>query len=191
MRARSKLGAFFRAFLGKQRQCQEGIHLRGRWAVECRRSDGTLRWRETIENLVVNQGLDEILNATLAAQTQHTAWFVGLLASSPSPLPGWTKTEVGAADFVNYDEATLPAWTPNGASSGQSVSNSASKAVFTISVDSSTIGGAYLASTNTKAVESGSAIIYAAGAFTGGDKNADDNDTLSVTATFTAADDGV
>lgn len=163
----------------------------GCWQVECFSPDGELKWREEFTNLVVNEGLDELLNATLANQTQHTTWYVGLLGSSPSPGAAWTKTEVGAADFVNYDEAVLQTWTPNGAASSQSVSNSSSKATFTISSDSSTIGGAYLASANTKAVEGGAAIIYAAGAFTGGDKSADDDDTLQVTATFSTADDGV
>jgi len=169
----------------------EGARVKGVWEIECRGPDGRLKWRERIDNLVVNEGLDELLNATLAGQGDTTTWYVGLLASSPSPAAGWTKTEVGGADFVAYTEATLQTWTPNGAASGQSVTNSSSKAQFSINADSQTIGGAYLASANTKAVEGGAAKIYSAGAFAGGDKSADSGDTLSVTATFTTADDGV
>jgi hypothetical protein len=163
--------------------------VRGTWHVTCCRPDGTIRWVESYSNLITNEGLDYCLDVALSGGSQQSNWYVGLLGSSPSPAAGWTKTEVGAADFVDYDEATLPAWTDGGVSS-QSVDNSASKASFTISTNSSTIGGAYLASANTKAVEGGAATIYAAGAFTGGDKSADDGDTLEVTATFTTADDG-
>jgi len=183
-----------KAFFGAALRRRSGLHgrakIRGRWQVVCRRPDGTIRWRDEFENLIVNEGLDHALDVTLSNGSQSSNWYVGLLGSSPSPAAGWTKTEVGAADFVDYDEATLPAWTDGGVSS-QSVDNSGSKASFTISQDSSTIGGAYLVNANTKAVEGGAGMIYAAGAFSGGDKSADDDDTLEVTATFTAADDGV
>lgn len=191
MRGKALGRAQFGGLLHRRRGYRDRAIALGFWDVLCRRPNGSIRWREHFQNLIVNQGLDELLNATLAAQTQHTAWYVGLLASSPSPAAAWTKTEVGAADFVAYDEANLQTWTPNGASSGQAVTNSSSPATFTISTNGSTIGGAYLASANTKAVEGGAALIYAAGAFTGGNKSADDGDTLEVTAAFSMADDGV
>lgn len=148
---------------------------------------GGLKWTEEYENLVVNEGLDDILDVYLSGGTQDTSWFVGLLAASPTPLAGWTATEVGAADFVAYDEATLQAFTDGGVSS-QSLDNSASPATFTISTDSSSIGGAFLIGTNAKATPAGT--VYSAGAFSGGNKAADDGDSLEVTCTFTSADDG-
>lgn len=189
MRSRTKMTDRVSAGVRRRPNEHERIAMRGRWQVTCRRPDGTIRWVDEFENLVVNEGLDHVLDAVLANGTQHAAWYVGLLAASPTPLAAWTKTEVGAADFVAYTEATLPAFTP-GAVSGQSVSNTASKAQFTINADSQSIGGAYLASANTKAVEGGAAIIYSAGAFTGGNKSADSGDTLEVTATFTSSDAG-
>lgn len=185
----SKCKDIYGALLRRTVRNVERAKLKGHWQVTCKRPDGSVRWVEEYDNLVTNEGLDYLLDAGLSNGSQVTTWYVGLLGSSPSPAAGWTKTEVGAADFVNYDEATLQTWTDGGVSS-QSVDNSASKATFTISTNASTIGGAYLASANTKAVEGGAATIYAAGAFSGGDKSADDDDTLEVTATFTAADDG-
>lgn len=148
---------------------------------------GGLKWEEQYQNIIVNEGLDHVLDVVLSGGTQDTSWFVGLLAASPSPLAAWTATEIGSNDFVSYDEATLQAFTDGGVSS-QSVSNSASPATFTISADSSSIGGAYLIGTNAKATPAGT--VYSAGAFTGGNKAADDNDSLEVTCTFTSADDG-
>jgi len=189
MRFLSKAKDLYRAVVRRRGRSSERAKLRGHWCVTCRRPDGSLRWSEEYSNLVTNEGLDYLLDAGLSGGSQKTSWYVGLLAASPTPLATWTKTEVGAADFVAYDEATLPAWTDAGVS-GQSVDNSASKASFSINADSQTIGGAFLASANTKAVEGGAATIYAAGAFAGGNKAADSGDTLEVTATFTAADDG-
>lgn len=148
---------------------------------------GDLKWEYGFPNLVLNGGLDHALDIVLSGGTQDTSWFVGLLAASPSPLATWTATELASNDFVNYDEATLQAFVDGGVSS-QSLDNSASTADFTISTNGSSIGGAFLIGTNAKATPAGTA--YSAGAFSGGNKAADDNDTLSVTYTFTAADDG-
>lgn len=166
----------FRLFPKERRELERGF------------SGGGLTWAAGYENLVVNEGLDYLLDVALSGGSQDTTWFVGLLAASPSPLATWTATQIASNDFVAYDEATLPAFTDGGVS-GQSLSNTASKASFTISSDGSSIGGGFLIGTDAKGTPAGT--LYSAGAFTGGDKSADDNDTLQVTATFTAADDGV
>jgi hypothetical protein len=156
----------------------------GRYTIKCYNKRGILRWSEVIDNLVVNEGLSYILQSALSNETAAiTSWYVGLLATSPTPLATWTATEIASNDFVDYTEGTLPAWTA-GTESGQSVSNS-STADFSINTNSSVIGGAYLISTSAKATPAGT--LYSAGAFSGGDKNADSGDTLQVTATFTQA----
>ena len=146
---------------------------------------GGLRWADGYENLIVNDGLDHALDVILSGGTQDTSWFVGLLAASPSPAAGWDADDIASNDFVAYDEATLEAFADGGVS-GQSLDNSGSPAEFTISTDSSSIGGAYLIGTNAKATPAGT--LFSAGAFTGGNKAADDGDTLEVTITYTAAD---
>ena len=146
---------------------------------------GGLRWRAAWQNLVVNEGLDHLLDVTLSGGTQDTSWWVGLLAASPTPLGSWTATEIGTNDFVTYDEATLFTYGDNAVSS-QSIANGTS-ADFTISSDTQTIGGAFLIQDTTKATPAGT--VYAAGAFTSpaGNKAADTGDVLQVTATFTEA----
>ena len=69
--------------------------------------------------------------------------------------------------------------------SGQSVDNSASKAVFTVSANDTTIGGAFIATNSTKGGSTGT--LYGGGAFTAGDKTIDDGDVLNVTVTASAA----
>ena len=149
---------------------------------------GPVKWEEEWHNLVVNQGLDYLLDAGLSAGTQITSWFILLLDGTPTVAAGDTlASHAGWTEVTAYDEATRQAWTDGGVS-GQSVDNSGSPAQFTISANGTTIGGAALASNSTKGGTTGT--LYAAGAFTAGDKTLDDGDTLDVTATFTQADDG-
>jgi hypothetical protein len=140
-------------------------------------------WRDEFKNIVVNQGLNDLLDVTLSGATQDTTWFVGLTDGTPTVAAGDTlASHAGWVEVTAYDETNRVAWVDAGASS-QSISNAASPAVFTINANGTVIGGAFLAGVNTGT----SGRLYAAGAFSGGDKTLADNDTLDVTATFTAA----
>lgn len=143
------------------------------------------KWKDTIDNIVVNAGLNHILDVVLSAATQVTAWYIGLLSATPTVAAGDTMaSHAGWTEVTAYDEANRQAFTEAGASS-QSLSNTASPAVFTISTNGTQIGGAFLTSNNTKGGTTGT--LYAAGAFTAGNKDLDDGDTIDVTLTATAA----
>lgn len=155
-------------------------------------SGGGLRWRDLWHNIVVNEGRSHSLDVTLSGGTQDTTWFIGLLLATPTVLITWTSASLAAEDFVAYDEATLPAFVDGGVTVGSdiaTVDNSASTADFSINADTSSIGGGFIITDATKATPAGT--LYAAGAFTGGNKAADSGDTLQVTGTFTQSDDGV
>jgi hypothetical protein len=161
----------------------------GHWHAKAERvrnhKTGTkiLLWEDVIENLVVNQGLNDLLDVTLSGATQDTTWFVGLTDGTPTVAAADTLASHGGwVEVTAYDETNRVAWVDAGAAS-QSISNTASPAVFTINANSTVVGGAFLAGVNTGT----SGRLYAAGAFSAGDKDLDDNDTLTVTATFTAA----
>src|SRR5512139_4129851 len=118
-----------------------GIRLGTFWHIECHDRDGKLKWVDEFHNLVVDAGLDDSLDKHLKGSTYTAAWYVGLLSGTPTVdhadtmsggHAGWT--EVTAYDEANRQTLTL------GTVSGQSVDNSASPAVFTISTDSTTIG---------------------------------------------------
>lgn len=146
-------------------------------------SGGRMIWKDQFHNIVVNQGLDDLLGVTLSGTTQDTTWFVGLTSTTPTVAAGDTlASHAGWTEVTAYDEVNRVAWVDAG-ESGQSITNSASPAVFTISANGTVIGGAFLAGVNTGTAGR----LYAAGAFTAADKSLDDNDTLSVTATFTTA----
>jgi hypothetical protein len=167
----------------------DGARWGGVFRIECYDPAGNLKWSDEAPNRVVNVGLDHALDVTLSGGTQITSWFVGLTAASPTIAAADTmSSHAGWTEFTSYDESTREAFVDGGVSS-QSLSNTASKAEFTISANGSSIGGAFLTSNSTKGGTTGT--LYAAVAFSGGNKSADDNDVLQVTYTFTAADDGV
>lgn len=189
MRYQSKLGFHVAAGLTARKQVAAGVQVTGQWEIICRGPDGRVKWREAWQNLVVNAGLDHLLDVALSGATQITTWYVGLInGASPTIAAGDTMaSHAGWTENQNYTEATRPAWTDGGVS-GQSVDNSASKATFSIDTNSQTIGGAFLVSDSTKGGTTGT--LYAAGTFSSA-KSADNGDTLEVQATFTSADDGV
>jgi hypothetical protein len=164
-----------------------GLKVGGRFNVTCYDPNGDAKWEDTAENMVVNVGLQHILNVVFSASSQSATWYVGLTGTAPTVASGNTMvTHAGWTEVTAYDEATRQEWTE--VRTNQSLSNTVAKATFTVSTDTTIVGGAFLGSTNNKGGSTGT--LMCAAAFTGGDKTASDNDTLEVTYTFTAGDDG-
>lgn len=164
---------------------RDAIALSDLFEVECYDKHGKLKWRDTVKNLVVDVGLDDVLDKYLKGSTYTAAHYVGLTGSTPTVIPVDTMgTHAGWAEVELYDEAVRQTvvW---GTVSGKSVDNNASKAVFTISTNATTIGGCFICTSSTKGETAST--LYGAGAFTAGDKTLDDDDVLNVTVTATAA----
>ena len=163
--------------------------LGGVFTVECRDAKGNLKWFEVADNIVPNGGLQDILDAYFpaGAGAGPTNLYVGLTDGTPTVAAGDTMaSHAGWTEVTAYSEGTREAYTD--VRSSQTVSNSASKASFSISSNGQTIGGAFLTDNSTKGGSTG--VLVAVAAFTGGDKSADSGDTLNVQYDFTAADDG-
>ena len=154
--------------------------------VECIDKHGNLKWEAEIpQNLVVNEGLDDNLDKYLKGSSYTAAFYVGLTDGTPTEAASDTMaSHAGWTEVTAYTEANRPGLVL-GTVASQSVDNSANKATFSINADSTTIGGAFICTNNTKGGTSGT--LYGVGDFTGGDKAADDGDTLNVTVTCTAA----
>jgi len=160
------------------------IALENYYEIECHGPDGQLKWRETIENLVTTEGLNDILDKYLKGSTYTAAWYVGLTSGTPTVAAGDTmSSHAGWTEIADYSESVRQTLTL-GSVSGGSVSNTASKATFSIN-GTVTIGGAFVVSVSTKSGSTG--VLYGAGAFTGGNKSASSGDSLTVTVTLTAA----
>jgi len=159
--------------------------LKTHFHIVARDPQGNIKWTDEFDNLVVNAGLDDSLDKHLKGSSYTAAWYVGLTDGTPSVAAGDTMaSHAGWTEVTAYDEANRQTLTL-GSVSGQSVDNSASKAVFTVSTNDTTIGGAFITTDDTKGGSSGT--LYGGGAFSAGDKTLDDDDTLTITVTLTAA----
>ena len=159
----------------------------GVFTLECRDSNGNLKWSEALPNLVVNVGLQD-MNAKYFAGSSYTAtWYIGLYgaAASNNPAAGDTSaSHAGWTEVVPYSNATRPACTFGTATTANPsvTTNSASPAAFSINA-TSTVGGAFLISNNTKSGSTG--ILFSASDFAApGDRVVASGDTLNVTYTF-------
>lgn len=156
----------------------------GYFEHDVRRNGDLLGAREE-HNLVVNEGLNHLLNVTLNNQTQTATWYVGLYKTAVAPAAGWTAATIhsNATKADEFDETTLPEYV-EAASTAQSITNSAAKATFTMNA-TVTINGAYLKSNNVKLVTDTTGILFAASQFTTG-RDLVDNDELLITYTVNA-----
>jgi hypothetical protein len=168
----------------------EAAQATGVYHVECHDKDGNLKWSAESKNLVVNAGLAYMAGTALTSVTQITTWYLGLYGAGASNTPaagdtmashaGWT--EVTAYSNANRVTATFVTATTANPSV---VTNTASPAVFNIN-GTTTVGGAFLTSENTKGGTTGT-LFSAADFGSPGDRSVVDGDTLSVTYTFSLA----
>lgn len=110
--------------------------------------DGRVIDEWDIDNLVVNQGLNDILNVYFNSGSQKTSWYLGLFQGNYAPVATDTAANwaANATECSSYSAGVRPLWSP-AAPSGQSITNSASPATFTFTADT-TLYGAALVSNN-------------------------------------------
>lgn len=159
----------------------------GVFTVQCFGADGALKWEESSHNLVVNVGLQD-MNAQYFTGSGYTAtWYLGLYgaAASNNPAAGDTmSSHAGWTEVTAYSQSTRPQCvfgTPSTANPSVAT-NSGSPAVYSIN-GTTTVGGAFLVSNNTKGGTTG--ILFSAADFNSpGDRSVVSGDTLTVTYTF-------
>jgi len=163
---------------------KERGHLHGRYECQIVR-DGKVIDEWADDNIVVDEGLDYLLDAAIAGNTASTTWYVGLL-SNYTPVAGSTMTNFGGNEITAYTGGVRPTYViDGGAASSQAVSNSSSKASFTMT-GAATVYGVFLSDSSTQDT-SGTAF---SGVLFGSSKSLTTDDELLVTYTLTAADDG-
>lgn len=163
---------------------KQGITFKNTWKFECFDKDGKLKWAEEVDNLVVNTGLDEVLEQFFNGSAYTATHYVGLTDGTPTVAAADTMaSHAGWAEVTSYSEANRVTYNPAAAAS-QSIDNSASKASFSIN-GTATVGGAFLSTDNTKGGTAG--ILIGVAAFDApGDRSVVNGDTLQVTITVTA-----
>ncbi len=166
---------------------KEKVRAGGFFTVQCFDKDGNLKWTEENHNLVVNVGLKDMNDKYFTGSSYTAAWYIGLYGSGATnnPAAGDTmSSHAGWTEVVAYSQATRPAATFAAATTADPsvITNSASPATFSIN-GTTTVGGAFLTSNNTKSGTTG--ILFSASDFQSpGDRSVVNGDTLTVTYTF-------
>lgn len=163
---------------------------KGVYKIQCHDKDGNLKWEDEAPNLVVNVGLQDMNAKYFTGSAYTAAWYIGLYGAGASNTPAAGDTmssHAGWTEVVAYSQATRPACTfgtPTTANPSVAT-NSASPASFSIN-GTTTVGGAFLTSNNTKSGTTGT--LYSAADFSApGDRAVVSGDTLSVTYTLSLA----
>lgn len=164
-----------------------GVRGGGVFAIQCHDKDGNLKWETNTPNLVVNVGLQDMNAKYFTGSAYTAAWYLGVYGAGASnnPAAGDTmSSHAGWTEVTAYSEATRPVCTfgvPTTADPSVA-SNTASPATFSIN-GTTTIGGAFLTTNNTKGGTTG--ILFSAGDFASpGDRAVVSGDTLTLTYTF-------
>ena len=162
----------------------ENVKPHGKYSVECFDSEGNLKWKDEISNLVTTVGLNNMLDSYLAGSAYTAAFYLGLVDGATTPTfaaadtmashSGWTENQAYAA-------TTRPAPTWSAASGG--AKSFASAVAFTANA-AATIAGCFLVTDSTKGGTAGT--LFSEGAFTGGNKTLASGDVINVSYTLTA-----
>ena len=158
----------------------------GVYHIQCRDKNGNLKWEESMHNLVVNEGLQDMNTKYFKGSTYTAAFFLGLVTgpgSGTTFAAGDTlASHAGWTEFTNYSGTRKAVTFGTATTANPSViSNSASPSQFTISGAGGTVAGAFLCT-----VTSGtSGVLFSAADFQSpGDRVVVSGDTLNVTYTF-------
>jgi len=158
----------------------------GVYHVQCLDKDGNLKWEDTMHNLVVNEGLQDMNTNYFKGSTYSAAFFLGLV-TGPGAGTAYAAADTllihgGWTEFTNYSGSRKAITFGTATSADPSViSNSASPSSFSISGAGGIVAGAFLCT-----VASGtSGILFSEADFQSpGDRTVVSGDTLNVTYTF-------
>lgn len=147
------------------------------------RRGGDLIGNDLSPNLLPTAGLNHLLSVLVAGGSQVGTWYMSIFEGNYTPVAGVTAATYPAAatESTAYDESTRVAYVDGTIASG-SVSNSASRAEFTINA-TKTIYGAALHSLSTKSATTGE--LLAVARFSASRAVVDD-DVLAVAYTLSA-----
>jgi hypothetical protein len=119
----------------------------GPWAQSC--------------NTVALEGIDDLFSVFFHNGSSPTVFSLAPFTNNTNPSSALTAATFAGTqgEYVGYTQATRVAWTPNGPSVGQTVSNSAAPASFTIGASAVTITGAgFIAAAPAKGATTGTLI---------------------------------
>lgn len=168
----------------------EGFRLHGRYYVECFDSEGKLRWRDHIDNLITDVGARLVLDTILAGSSFTATTYMGLKGAG-TPVVG--DTQASHASWLEQGLANAPTYTGNrktvgwNAASGSgagSRSKAASAAQSFAITSSGTVAGCFININGSATKDDTTGTLLSAGDFSGGSKAVVNGDTINVSFTL-------
>jgi hypothetical protein len=143
---------------------------------------GNVKWTERIHNIVVTEGLNDVLTKYFKGSGYTAAWYVGLKGTGTIIAGDTAASHSGWSEVIAYSEGARPTLTLGSASAG-AISNTASKAVFTISSNGTDVYGIFITSVATKGSTTG--VLFGGADFGTARTGLQSGDTLTITVTLT------
>lgn len=167
---------------------QETAKLHGRYNVVCYGKDGSEKWRDVIDNLVVNIGKAYALDTFLGAGTGGTA-YMGLISSTSYTAIVAGDTQASHGGWLEAGGANNPTYSGTRKTCVWSAASGGSKslsAALTFAITSTgTCKGAFINVGGANTIADTTGTLYSAGLFSGGDKALSSGDSLNIS--FTAS----
>lgn len=140
-------------------------------------------------NICTDEGLNALLDIMFHGATQITTWYIAIFESDTTPAAGTTYAVPVYTESTAYTEGARVAYVEAAASS-KVMTNSASKATFTMNATktiygAALVGGGSAPTDNTNTAGGGT--LYCASQFAS-NKSVESGDVLKVTVTITGAD---
>lgn len=110
--------------------------------------DGVLIDTFEADNIVVTEGINNLLNAGLRNNGAQTAWYIGIYGGAYTPVATETAATIAAnaAEITAYSGGARPRWFP-AAAVAKSITNAAQPATFTFT-GNGTANGAFMVSSS-------------------------------------------
>ena len=165
----------------------EAAEAHGRYEVECFWLDGTLKWRELIENVVCTVGKNLMLDTALGgAAYTVTGPYMGLISSTSFTAVAVADTMAAHSGWLEAGGTNAPSYSGNRKTAVFSAAASGAKALslaLSYGITSSgTVKGAFMVfgpgAVATKDDAGGT--LWSTGTFTTGDKAVTNGDTLNI-----------
>ena len=166
----------------------EQVNITGSYEVKCLDAEGNLKWEDSIKNLVVTVGKNDLLDKYFSGSAYTAGWYMGLVDNASFSAYAAGDTLASHAGWLEFLDYTISGSSTNRATPSWGSASAGSKATtattFTIS-GSGTVLGAIMCTTQARntASNGGAGILYSAGSFTGGSRAVASGDSLLVTYT--------
>lgn len=166
----------------------EQVNITGSYEVKCLDAEGNLKWEDSIKNLVVTVGKNDLLDKYFSGSAYTAGWYMGLVDNTSFSAYAAGDTLASHAGWLEFLDYTISGSSTNRATPSWGSASAGSKATtattFTIS-GTGTVLGAIMCTTQARntASNGGAGILYSAGSFTGGSRAVASGDSLLVTYT--------